>query len=64
MAKESMKAREVKRAKLIVLFIHQDPNSGHGLWHYVIGIILTVIGLGHFFKRIKLLVKGLKQIKK
>ena len=49
---------------LIVLFIHQDPNSGHGLWHYVIGIILTVIGLGHFFKRIKILVKGLKQIKK
>ena len=49
---------------LIVLFIHQDPNSGHGLWHYVIGIILPVIGLGHFLKRIKILVKGLKQIKK
>ena len=46
---------------LIVLFIHQDPNSGHGLWQYVIGIILTVIGLGHFFKRVHVLVKGLNK---
>ena len=49
---------------LIVLFIHQDPNSGHGLWHYVIGIILTVIGLGHFFKRVHVLVKGLNKVNK
>ena len=49
---------------LIVLFIHQDPNSGHGLWHYVIGIILTVIGLGHFFKRVHVLVKGLNKANK
>ena len=49
---------------LIVLFIHQDPNSGHGLWHYVIGIILTVIGLGHFFKRVRVLVKGLNKVNK
>ena len=49
---------------LIVLFIHQDPNSGHGLWHYVIGIILTVIGLGHFFRRLHILVKGMRQVNK
>ena len=49
---------------LIVLFIHQDPNSGHGLWHYVIGIILTVIGLDHFFKRVHVLVKGLNKANK
>ena len=49
---------------LIVLFIHQDPNSGHGLWHYVIGIILMVIGLGHFFKRVHVLVKGLNKANK
>ena len=49
---------------LIVLFIHQDPNSGHGLWHYVIGIILTIIGLCHFFKRHHILVKGMKKINK
>ena len=48
----------------IVLFRHQGPNSHFGLWHYMIGIILTAIALGHFFKRIKILVKGLKQIKK
>ena len=49
---------------LIVLFIHQDPNSGHGLLHYVIGIILTVIGLVHFFKRVHVLVKGLNKANK
>ena len=49
---------------LIVLFIHQDPNSGHGLWHYVIGIILTVIGLVHFFKRVHVLAKGLNKANK
>ena len=48
----------------IVLLRHQGPNSHFGLWHYMIGIILTAIALGHFFKRIKILVKGLKQIKK
>ena len=49
---------------LIVLFIHQDPNSGHGLWHYVIGIILTIIGLCHFLKRHHILVKGMKKANK
>ena len=48
----------------IVLLRHQGPNSHFGLWHYVIGIMLTVIAVGHFLKRIKILVKGLKQIKK
>lgn len=49
---------------LIVLFIHQDPNSGHGLWHYVFGIILTIIALGHFIKRLPILLKGLKKVNK
>ena len=48
----------------IVLFIHQDPNYGHGLWHYAIGIILTVIGLGHFLKRVHVLAKGLNKVNK
>lgn len=43
----------------IVLFRHQGPGTGLGLWHYVIGIILTVIALGHFVKRFKILLKGL-----
>ena len=46
----------------IVLFRHQGPNSHFGLWHYVIGIMLTVIAVGHSLKRIKILVNGLKQI--
>ena len=46
----------------IVLFSHQGPNSHFGLWHYVIGIMLTVIAVGHSLKRIKILVNGLKQI--
>ena len=48
----------------IVLFRHQGPNSHFGLWHYAIGIILTIIALGHFLKRVRTLIKGLKQIKK
>ena len=49
---------------ITVLCIHQDPNYGHGLWHYAIGIILTILGLGHFFKRHHILVKGMKKINK
>lgn len=49
---------------LIVLFIPQDPNYGHGLWHYIIGIIFTAIGLCHFLKRHHILVKGLKKVNK
>ena len=49
---------------LTVLCIHQDPNYGHGLWHYAIGIILTILGLCHFFKRHHILVKGMKKINK
>lgn len=45
----------------ILLFMHQGPNTGLGLWHYVIGIILTVIALGHFLKRLHILVKGLRK---
>ena len=45
----------------IVLFRHQGPNSHLGLWHYIIGIILTAIALGHFFKRLQILIKGLRR---
>ena len=48
----------------IVLFRHQGPNSHLGLWHYVIGIILTIIALGHFLKRLPILLKGLKKVNK
>ena len=48
----------------IVFIGDQVPNTGISLWHYAIGVILTIIALGHFLKRIKILVKGIKQIKK
>ena len=43
----------------IVLFRHQGPNSHFGLWHYIIGILFTVIAIGHFMKRFKILRNGL-----
>ena len=45
---------------IIVLFRHDEPNSGLGLWHYVIGIIITVVAIGHFIKRHNIMIKGLK----
>lgn len=43
-----------------VLFRHQGANSHLGLKHYIIGIIVTVIAIGHFIKRHNTLFKGLK----
>ena len=45
----------------IVLFRHQGPNSHFGLWHYIIGILFTVIAIGHFLKRFKILRTGLNK---
>ena len=45
----------------ILLFLHRGPNTGLGLWHYVIGIIFTVIAFGHFLKRLRILVNGLRK---
>lgn len=45
----------------ILLFLHRGPNTGLGICHYIIGIMLTVITLGHFFKRLHILVKGLRK---
>ena len=33
-------------------------QSNIGLWHYWLGIILTIIGLGHFIKRVSTLRKN------
>ena len=45
----------------VVLFQHQGANSHIGLWHYILGIILTIISVGHFLKRVKILFKGLRK---
>ena len=45
----------------IVIFRHQGPNSHFGLWHYIIGILFTVIAIGHFLKRFKILRNGLSK---
>ena len=44
----------------IVLLRHQGPNSHLGIWHYVGGIIFSIIAVGHFLKRCKMLYKALK----
>ena len=46
---------------IVVLFRHQGANTGLGLWHYVIGIIVSIVVIGHFVKRAKIMVKGLKR---
>ena len=46
---------------IVVLFRHQGANTGLGLWHYVMGIIVSIIVIGHFVKRAKIMVKGLKR---
>lgn len=44
----------------IVLLVAVDgANSGMGLWHYRIGIIMIIVGLGHTIKRIPILKKSL-----
>ena len=45
---------------IVVLFRHAEPNEGLGLWHYILGIVITVVVFGHFIKRHRILIKGLK----
>ncbi len=45
---------------IVLLFIN-GVNSHFGLLHYKIGIILTLIGLGHIVKRHTILRKSLKR---
>ena len=45
---------------IVVLFRHQGANTGLGLWHYILGMVITAVALGHFIMRHKVLIKGLK----
>ena len=44
-----------------VLLNISGANTNVGLWHYRIGIILTIISAGHIIKRIPILRKSLKK---
>ena len=44
-----------------VLLNISGANTNVGLWHYRIGIILTIISAGHIMKRIPILRKSLKK---
>lgn len=44
----------------IVLLGVNGANSPLGLWHYKIGIVMTVIAVGHIIKRLSSLRKSLK----
>ena len=44
----------------IVLLGVNGANSPLGLWHYKIGIVMTVIAVGHILKRLSALRKSLK----
>ena len=44
---------------IILLVAVDGANSGVGLWHYRIGIIMTIVGLWHFIKRFHILKKSL-----
>ena len=46
---------------IVVLFRHQGANTGLGLWHYVIGIIVSIVVIGHLIKRFNTMLKGLKR---
>ena len=43
-----------------VLFGVNGANSPLGLWHYKIGIVMTVIAVGHIIRRLPALLKSLK----
>lgn len=44
-----------------ILLVVEEVNSALGLWHFGLGILLTVVAFGHFLKRHNLLFKGLKK---
>lgn len=43
----------------IVLLSIKGGNTDIGLWHYKMGIVLTIIGVGHFIKRFPILRKSI-----
>lgn len=43
----------------LMLLAVEGANSEIGLWHYRIGIIMTIIGLGHLIKRFPILRKSI-----
>lgn len=45
----------------VVLLAISGANTDIGLWHYRIGIILTIISIGHIIKRIPILRKSIKK---
>ena len=46
---------------ILLIAVIDGANSGLGLWHYRLGIAMTIIGLGHFIKRFRILKKSLKR---
>lgn len=42
-----------------LLIFAEGQGSRLGHWHYILGLVLAVIGLGHFLKRFSILRKGL-----
>ena len=45
----------------IVLLSIKGANTDIGLWHYKIGIVLTIICVGHFIKRFPILRKSISK---
>ena len=45
----------------IVLLSIKGANTDIGLWHYRIGIVLTIICVGHFIKRFPILRKSISK---
>ena len=45
----------------IVFFSFPGAHSDMGIWHYVLGVALTIVAIGHFLKRCKIMFKGLKR---
>ena len=42
---------------IVMLFMTFAPNTGIGLWHYVVGILLTLVAIAHIILRWKVLLK-------
>lgn len=47
----------------IILFYVEGANSPIGLWHYKIGILMSVFSIGHIIKRFPILRKSLGCLK-
>lgn len=42
---------------VVMLFMTFEPNTGIGLWHYVVGALLSVVAVAHIVLRWKVLQK-------